>query len=169
MPPLIQFTDQYKVFQAQIPMHAGHLYMAINVFGHLHIRDWPERFYHLYHKGMMFLAAPEMPEMSFLEESYNCFFKCLEYLVMAKVLQKRGQYKTSFLPSAFKKLGISPVGQTDETSAIKSTGNSLSEQRGNVVAHYIVGQDNAKITPKDVFELKALIDFMLRAFVAQKL
>jgi hypothetical protein len=169
MPASIQFVDQYKVLQAQIPMHAGHLYMAINVFGHLHIRNWPERFYRLYHKGMMLFAAPEMPEMSFLEESYNCFYKCFEYLVMAKVLQKSGQYKASFLPSAFKKLGISPKDQTDVTTTIKGTGNYLSGQRGNVVAHYIMGQDTAQITPKDVFELKSLIDFMLRAFVALKL
>ena len=35
--PEIEFTDLFKVFSSPITLHAGHLYKAIEIFGHLHL------------------------------------------------------------------------------------------------------------------------------------
>ena len=165
----IQFTEQYKVFERGIQLHAGHLYKSIEIYGRLQVRNWPERFHELYQKGMMLLAIPELPGLSFLEESYQCFYKCIEYLVMAKILNRKGQYESKFLPKAFETLGIEPSDSDDHFKTTKKTADALGAKRGNVVSHFVKGMESVSLTPNEVFELKSMLDFMIRAYQTKQL
>jgi len=165
----VVLPENYTTFANPIELHAGHLLMALDVFSHLQVRRWPTRFYELYHKGMMLFHAPEVQSLNFREETYQSFYKCLEYITMGQVLKKRGEYSSKALAQAFKKLGIQPRDSDDHFGSVVKSGNELSRIRGSKVSHFVLGHESTELGLEEIFELKGIVDFMVRAYVANSL
>ena len=68
----------------------GSEYSSLDIFGYLFVNSFLEQFYKTYQKGELLYSFFEDDNVSLLEESYLCFFKCLEYIVMDKILDKKG-------------------------------------------------------------------------------
>lgn len=135
------------------PLHVGHLSCAIDLF--VKVGSWHQRFFQLYQKGEMLLELNEWPMLSFFEDAYLCFFKCLEYAVMVKILDKRGQLDPKLLKSALERIGATG-------SNLMKTSTHLVSERGSKTAHLLKGYEELNVTRQAVFELKQLLDALVR-------
>src|SRR5258708_24404668 len=98
----IQFVRIESQFPQIVPLHTGHLCGAIDIYGYLYVQDWSDRFFEIYQKGETLLAFPSHTLVNFYDEAYLCFFRCLEYVTMAKILNRKGQFSEKQLALACK-------------------------------------------------------------------
>ncbi|MCP4607038.1 MAG: hypothetical protein GY847_42080 [Proteobacteria bacterium] len=135
------------------PIHAGHLSCAVDLFAR--IGSWDLRFFHLYSKGEMLLEVPEWPLLNFYEESYLCFFKCLEYVAMDRVLCQRGQLNPKKLANAFKKAGA-------QAKNLTKVATGMIAERGSKAAHMLKGYQKITLTRQASLDLKLALDALIR-------
>lgn len=132
-------------------VHAGHLTTALDIMQS--VMGWHVRFLEVYQRGEILLELPVWPLLSFAEDAYLSFFKCFEYLVMDRILSKKGQLSPKDFERALGAVGIA----SDEPMKF---GKSLIETRGRRAAHMLKGYSDFSVTQQDVYELKKLVDLI---------
>lgn len=158
-----QPTDLQMTNHVLYPIHAGHLVMAYEVFSEL--VSWHHKFVACYSKGQILLNSPVYIDMNFWDEAYLNYFRCLEYLVMDKVLDKRGDLTDHKLADAFLELEFAIEGTVSKKSAY-SLGKTLNARRGTAAAHLTRGNLGAAgLTAQEAYELKTLVDSLAVAYV----
>ncbi|WP_146155902.1 hypothetical protein [Enhygromyxa salina] len=123
--------------------------------------DWPHRFIEIYQRGCELMVSPVAPLASLHEEAYLCFFRCLEYVVMGKILNRSGQFSEKYFQAACERLGARPV----DPNSPRKAAVSLIATRGHAVAHMTKKQANARLDPKDLAHLKSHLDLLCRVFL----
>lgn len=140
-------------------MHAGHIAAALQIQNE--IMNWHEKFILCYEKAQLLLSAPSHLKINFCDEAYLNYFRCLEYLVMDRVLEQKGNYSNHRLADAFQKYKI-PVQQEINRRQFLDLANRLDRQRDSAVAHLTRSNLTAPgTTGQQVYELKTLIDILV--------
>lgn len=126
---LFTINYQIKTFENQLKLSFKHLYASLDIFGYLYVNSFLEQFYKTYQKGELLYSFFEDNNVSLLEESYLCFFKCLEYIVMDKILCKNGTMDYKDIRNVFNRLHIENLEAVDKEKDIIETGRHLIRQR----------------------------------------
>ncbi len=166
----VEFGHEFPNVESQGSIHAGNLCGAITALAKFY-SSWSEAFLHNYESGQMFLLSPmEFNPLHpngfshFLSEAYLSFFRCLEYIVMVKVLGERGQFKGFHLHRAFERLDCESIDDnTPPSDILKVHGNELIQKRGQYAAHLLTGAKPGELNHQDVYKLKELVDFLFCA------
>jgi len=163
----VEFGHEFPNVESQGTIHAGNLCGAITALAMFNT-SWSEAFLHNYECGQMFLLAPmEFNPLHpnsfshFLSEAYLSFFRCLEYIVMVKVLKERGQFKGYHLRKAFERLDCKATdGNEPPFNILKVHADDLIRKRGQYAAHLLAGGKPEELNHQDVYKLKELVDFL---------
>jgi hypothetical protein len=163
----VEFGHEFPNVESQGSIDAGNLCAAITALAMFN-SSWSEAFLHNYESGQMFLLSPmEFNPLHpngfshFLSEAYLSFFRCLEYIVMVKVLGERGQFKGFHLRRAFEHLDCKTTdGNTPPSDILKVHGDELIRKRGQYAAHLLTGAKPGELNHQDVYKLKELVDFL---------
>jgi hypothetical protein len=165
----VNFRDTNPAFEAVEDLHSGMLAGALDLYGGLHVSGWAGFFYTLYQKAECLAASPIGYLGSFHDEAYLNYFRCLEYVVMDRIVQKRGQFTPHYLADSFQALGIDVQLEKEglttggRQSAIK-LGSNLIQQRGRLVAHLGKGVVPNVVPLSDVINVKRIICLLIRAY-----
>jgi hypothetical protein len=138
------------------PVTPEQLSLTIEVIARL--MTWHPRFLQLHQRGEMLLALPQWPLLSFTEDAYLCFFRCLEYVVMDRILSKKGQMSPKDLARAMTAVGM----KTQDPGKLAT---SLIATRGQKAAHMLKGYADVELRPQDAYDLKSLVDVLTIAAV----
>lgn len=140
-------------------LHIGHLVSAYEIKGTL--LSWHSKFLSCYSKGQILLTSPSYIDLNFCDESYLNYFRCLEYLVMEKILERGGNFDNHRLAEAVLKIGASINGDSSKKAATAFS-NKLNAQRGTAVAHLTRGclRKESALTGQEVYELKSFVDLL---------
>ena len=170
----VEFAHEFPNIECHGSIHAGNLCAVITALAMFDL-SWSEAFLHNYESGQMFLLSPmEFNPLHpsgfshFLSEAYLSFFRCLEYIVMVKVLGERGQFKSFHLRRAFDRLDckMSIDGNTTSSDILKVHGDELIRKRGQYAAHLLTGAKTGELNHQDVYKLKELVDFLFCSTLA---
>ena len=148
-------------------MHAGHFAAALQIQNE--IINWHDKFTHRYEKAQMLFSTPAHMKLNFCDEAYLNYFRCLEYLVMDKILEKAGNYTNHRLVDVFQKHKIQINRIMDKRSYLQFA-NKLDRQRDSAVAHLTRSNlDSPSLTGQQVYRLKTLIDILVFKHVNYRL
>ena len=137
-------------------MHAGHISAALQMQNE--IINWHEKFITCYEKAQTLFSAPSHLKLNFCDEAYLNYFRCLEYLTMDQILEKKGNYSNHRLVEAFLKYKIQVDHVIDKRQFLQLA-NRLDHQRDSAVAHLTRSNlDEPGLSGQHVYELKTLID-----------
>ncbi|MFC2099267.1 hypothetical protein ACFLSF_00325 [Candidatus Bipolaricaulota bacterium] len=142
------------VREGSLELHAGHLSGAIDAMQTA--MRWHIRFLQLFQRGEMLLTLPQWPLLAFTEDAYLCFFKCIEYLVMDRILGLKGQMQPKLLQRALDEVGV-------KVTAPASFAKSLVRTRGQKAAHMLKGYAEFSVAASEVYELKKFVDALVIA------
>lgn len=142
------------VRDGSLKLHAGHLSAAIDLMRTT--MPWHIRFLQLFQRGEMLSVLPQWPLLSFTEDAYLCFFKCIEYLIMDRILHVRGRMQPKDLLRALERVGV-------EVDSAKSFARSLVRTRGQKAAHMLKGYADFSVAAGEVYELKKFVDALVIA------
>ena len=142
------------VRDGSLKLDAGHLSAAIDLMQTT--MPWHIRFLQLFQRGEMLSVLPQWPLLAFTEDAYLCFFKCIEYLVMDRVLDIKGQMQPKHLLSALERVGV-------EVASAKSFARSLVRTRGQKAAHMLKGYADFSVAAGEVYDLKKFVDLLVIA------
>lgn len=137
-------------------MHIGHFAAALQIHGEL--MQLHEKFLTCYEKAQILFSTPAHLKLNFCDEAYLNYFRCLEYLVMDRILDQKGNYSNYKLVDAFEKYKIQ-IGSITDRKQFLQFANKLDRQRDSAVAHLTrSNRDAPELTGQQVYELKTLID-----------
>jgi hypothetical protein len=157
----VSFTETPLMYENARALHAGDLWGAIQNMTAMGLHGWPQRFIEIYQRGCELMVAPVAPLSNYHEEAYLCFFRCLEYVVMGKILNRSGQLKPREFQAACGQLGA----QSLEPDGPRKAAMRLIATRGDAVAHLLKKQADAKLEPQDLAHLKSHLDLLCRVFL----
>jgi hypothetical protein len=145
--------------------HAGHLWGAVQIWTMFYERRWSGRFLLTYLKAQIFLATPVLATVDLYEDAFLGFFRCLEYVTMTQALGgRRGQFDEHRLVDALAALGL----QTEGGPAVaKKLGKHLVKRRAEASAHLAHAASAHPLEPREVLEMKHLIDLMIRTILGR--
>jgi len=161
---LYRINYQIKTFNNQVQLDYKHIYASIDIFEYLFVNKFLVQFYKTYQKGELLYSFYEDENVSLLEESYLCFFKCLEYTVMKKILNKNGTMDYKDIRDVFKRLHIENLDAEDKDRDLIETGRYLIRQRGEYSAHFNKTEIKKEEYIKNITELKNFIDFIIKVY-----
>jgi len=160
--PLEVRFGETPVNVAPLECHAGHLWGAIQLLMMFINDQWTDRFLLTYQKAQMFLATPALAAVDLYEDAFLGFFRCLEYVTMTQALGgRRGQFDEMRLAEALAVLNIQADNGPD---AVKRVGKRLVRRRAEASAHLAHAASKARLEPREVWELKGMLDLMIINF-----
>jgi hypothetical protein len=160
-PVVVNFTETPLEYVNARALHAGDLWGGIQNFVVMGRHEWHQRFIETYQRGCELMVAPLAPLANFHEEAYLCFFKCLEYIVMAKILDRSGQFNPKEFQAACERLGAQP---SDPNGPMRAAVRLIAT-RGGSVAHLLKKQGDVSLEPQDLAHLKSMVDLLCRVFL----
>jgi hypothetical protein len=156
----VSFAETPIDITPKFDCHAGQLWGAVRVLLAFTRAQWSARFLLTYHKAQAFLAMPALAGVDLYEDAFLGFFRCLEYVTMTQVLKgQRGQFDEKHLARALKALGI------EATDTARKVGKRLVRRRAEASAHLAHATSDHPLEAREVLELKALVDLMIRTSV----
>ncbi len=162
----IQFQRIDAKFQDVSTLHAGHLCAALDIHGYLFVREWSDRFFELYQKGDTLLAFPLHPLANFLDEAYLCYFRCLEYVTMVKILNGGGGFDEKKFVKACNRVYLELESQDglDSPELLLQLAKALVRERGTGTAHMAKGSHDTRINQDQAYQLKKLVNKLVQQY-----
>lgn len=160
-PREVELASEHLTLENAPTLHLGFLFGAIDVLTKLGRHEWSPRFFSLYLRGVELLDAGGDFLGTYFEEAYLCFYRCIEYAVMVKILDHRGQFNERHFADAVLAIGAQP----QDRKIPEGFAREILRHRNTAVAHFLKGSQHTEVHIKDVSRVKDALDVLVSEYV----